>query len=243
MNTSHSLLAPLALSVVATFLQACGSGPTSTSLNESWEKESGLRDTLNNSSYVVAKDITVRTEGDDAGSAKEVYLREGTELSILGTRVDPLLGSMIRLGIDGEEAEESDIWVVMNGELLGALAHLGSEEVAEEKEGIVHTVRRARRGMTYCYRFVKNYLLSTGKVRTYLPGSSAWQAANVLPKHGFRRTGNSPANAENGEVCVYAGGPRGHGHIEVKRNGKWWYGYGFKSEPISDRRFIGCFSK
>jgi len=97
--------------------------------------------------------------------------------------------------------------------------------------------------MTYCYRYVKRYLLSIGKVKTYLPGTSAWEAAKILPKHGFRKTGHTPAKAKEGEVCVYSGGPKGHGHIEVKRNGKWWYGYGYLPQPIKNRKFIACFAK
>lgn len=97
--------------------------------------------------------------------------------------------------------------------------------------------------MTYCYRYVKKYLLKVGLVKVYLPGASAYMAAKILPKHGFKKVSRKPSQAINHDVCVYKGGPAGHGHIEVKRPQGWYYGYGFKKSPIKNRIFIGCFHK
>lgn len=102
-------------------------------------------------------------------------------------------------------------------------------------------VRVAR--MTYCYRYVKKYLLKVGLVKVYLPGASAYQAATILPKHGFKKVSRKPSQAIVNDVCVYKGGPAGHGHIEIKTSKGWYYGYGYKSSPIKNRIFIGCYHK
>lgn len=103
--------------------------------------------------------------------------------------------------------------------------------------------KKKKKGMTYCYRFVKIRLQKLGLVKGYLPGGSAYMAAKHLPKHGFKRTSRGIKNARTNDVCVYSGGPQGHGHIEMRTAGGWWYGYGVKSSPMSGRRFIACFSK
>lgn len=97
--------------------------------------------------------------------------------------------------------------------------------------------------MTYCYRYVKKYLLSKGFVDVYLPGVSAYMAADILPKHGFSKVSRKPSQATTYDVCVYKGGPSGHGHIEVLDPKGWYYGYGYKSQPIKNRTFISCFYK
>lgn len=102
--------------------------------------------------------------------------------------------------------------------------------------------RRKGKKIGSCYRMVKFYLLKTGKVKSYLPGGSAYMAAGILPKHGFRRTGSGPSGASIGDVCVYRGGWHGHGHIEVKVAGGWYFGPTTRA-PIQGRKFIGCFRK
>ncbi|MCO5141624.1 MAG: hypothetical protein M9962_00880 [Oligoflexia bacterium] len=117
------------------------------------------------------------------------------------------------------------------------LSQYGIEEVAKKK-------KKGKKKMTYCYRYVKQYLLKKKLVKVYLPGVNARDAAKILPKHGFKKTGHTPRTAKNGEVCVYTGGCCGH--IEVKINGKFWYGYGYKDKPINEllpRPFLGCFTK
>lgn len=168
---------------------------------------------------------------------QSMVLPAGTSFVLLETKQDPILGKMARIGIDSDQVEVSDLWIENPDELIAA-SSLESE--ADLLEGENFTILKKQ---TYCYRYVKQYLLKTGQVNTYLPGSAAVQAYKILPKYGFRITGHGPNNALNGEVCVYSGGSKGYGHIEVKRNGSWWYGYGYISHPIRGRIFLACFSK
>jgi tartrate dehydratase beta subunit/fumarate hydratase class I family protein len=108
-----------------------------------------------------------------------------------------------------------------------------------ERTFIVMSVSR----MTYCYKYVKQYLLKKKLVSVYLPGGSAYMAATILPKYGFTKVSRKPSQAIVHDVCVYKGGPSGHGHIEVKTSSGWYYGYGYKKAPIKNRIFIGCFHK
>ncbi|MCC6138837.1 MAG: hypothetical protein IT287_09400 [Bdellovibrionaceae bacterium] len=123
--------------------------------------------------------------------------------------------------------------------------NMGSPEIINVTiaghEKALPALRIAR--MTYCYRYVKKYLLKIGLVKTYLPGASAYQAATILPKHGFKKVSRTPSQAIVNDVCVYKGGPSGHGHIEIKTSKGWYYGYGYKAAPIKNRIFIGCFHK
>jgi hypothetical protein len=173
-------------------------------------------------------------EGGRTGPA--ISISRGLELVMIETKRDDALGTLVRLGFDQDLGLPTEVWVreqdLQTADFIPYdFSRLSDDEIDLWKR------------MTYCYRFVKRYLLQTGQVKTYLPGASAYQAASILPKHGFRRTGHNPASARNGEVCVYGGGPQGHGHIEVKRNGKWWYGYGYINHPIRNRKFIACFAK
>ncbi|MCB9072242.1 MAG: hypothetical protein H6623_01375 [Bdellovibrionaceae bacterium] len=104
---------------------------------------------------------------------------------------------------------------------------------------------RGKRRMTYCYRFVKIRLQQLGLVKGYLPGGSAKNAYSLLPRYGFHSTGGGPSGAGINDVCVYSGGNGGHGHIEIRVSGGWWYGYGVKSSSISlsNHRLLGCFGK
>lgn len=102
--------------------------------------------------------------------------------------------------------------------------------------------RRAGKKIGSCYKMVKQYLLRKGMVRTYLPGGSAYMAAGILPRHGFSRTGTGPGGAQINDVCVYRGGWHGHGHIEVRVAGGWYYGPTSRNS-MKGRTFIGCFRK
>jgi hypothetical protein len=196
-------------------------------------------------SFLVTRAFEVPTyEKETLAPAGKIAFAPEDELLILDKKFDAQLGNLVRIGLDTVDPSaselERDFWVRerdLPTEMLEQ--YVAPEEIEDSLEEALARKRR----MTYCYRFVKKYLLSTGQVKTYLPGSSAYQAYSILPKYGFHKTGNSPASARNGEVCVYAGGPQGHGHIEVKRSGKWWYGYGYKNNPIANRRFLGCFAK
>ena len=171
----------------------------------------------------------------------QVDLLEGAEIALLERKHDENLGELVRVGIDANEGSPlpNDFWVSASQLPASILTPYAPADDADFAAEDVDALKK----MTYCYRYVKQYLLKTGQVKVYLPGASAYMAANILPKHGFHNTGRSPSSAREGDVCVYAGGPQGHGHIEVKRSGKWWYGYGFLPNPIRNRRFLACFAK
>jgi hypothetical protein len=196
--------------------------------------------------YVTANNLQL-PQGE--GVASPVLLPKGTAVTVLETREDPQQGSMVRLGIDTDDANlPSEVWMKQEDALRAGLIeapNVGIDPAAPATETGEFIDSGADAGMTYCYRFVKEYLLQTGKVSTYLPGGSAWMAASILPRYGFRSTGTGPAGAIEGDVCVYSGGKGGNGHIEVKRDGGWWYGYGVKPEPITPvgHHLLGCFRK
>lgn len=166
-------------------------------------------------------------------------VRGGTPISILESR-----GDALRLGVDSDEAgQASEVWVSA-AELTRAGIERAEEGDVEEGELVVDA-RTGKRKMTYCYRFVKLYLLKHKLVKIYLPGVSAWMAAGELPKHGFRKIAGGPENAKLNDVCVYRGGNGNNGHVEVRVQGGWYYGYGIKPRTISrhNHPFIGCFRK
>ncbi len=167
-------------------------------------------------------------------------LREGTPITILESR-----GDKLRLGVDSDEAgQASEIWVTAS-----ELTHAGIQQVEEgdyEEDSLSEDAARGRkRKMTYCYRYVKQYLLKHKLVKIYLPGGSAWMAAGELPKHGFHKIAGGPESARVHDVCVYRGGNGGNGHVEVRVPGGWYYGYGVKPNTInrSTHPFLGCFRK
>lgn len=191
-----------------------------------------------------------------------VKLSKGSEITVIETDNDPNLGDLIRIGVDSDDDSSTgpnDFWVrasdlmkagleqsemmtnnedpVLSPMDLGHDSIFGLDDIASAK-------RLAKRRMTYCYRFVKQYLLSHHMVPVYLPGGSAWMAASILPRYGFKRTGHTPQTAGLNEVCVYRGGRGGNGHIEIRLPGGWWYGYGYHG-PISrvNHPFIACFKK
>lgn len=159
----------------------------------------------------------------------QVHFFPGLPFLWIEQKIDKQGVLWMRLGlenINGVEGESTnDIWIRADD--------FATLDVMED------TVAR----MTYCYRYVKRYLLSKGFVDVYLPGASAYMAAEILPKHGFSKTSRTPAQASTYDVCVYKGGPSGHGHIEVLDPKGWYYGYGYKAHPIKNRIFISCFYK
>jgi len=245
MKRTQRFLICVALPALAFSLAGCGSGDTEP-VNLA-HIEPSTADNFASTGFVLNQELSLTAISDDpALDRRSINLEDGTEIAVIERKDDPEKGSLVHIGLDVEEESElpSDFWIraeeLPDSALIPFAPPEDIEDTAVEQGDEVDFLRRK---MTYCYRYVKQYLLKTGKVKVYLPGVSAWQAAGILPKHGFRKTGNTPARARNGEVCVYSGGPKGHGHIEVKRNGKWWYGYGFKANPIANRRFMGCFYK
>lgn len=184
-----------------------------------------------------------------------------TQFIVLQTAIDDEGKEWIRLGVEYTEKNQSvrgpsDVWISL-ADFLNANIVLIEEIVSEgtdlsmdlssgEKKinlaGRDYFVARVLR-MTYCYRYVKKYLLKVDLVKVYLPGASAYMAANILPKHGFRRTSRGPSKSIKHDVCVYRGGPSGHGHIEIMTTKGWYYGYGYKKYPIKNRKLISCFYK
>lgn len=186
-------------------------------------------------SYVTATDLPIVSR--DQMSSNSVLPR-GTEVTVLETQEDPLLGTLLHLGVDSDdESLPTDVWVSARD------AEAAGLEIAPE--GDYDDMDLLARKMTYCYRYVKKYLIKIGKVKSYMPGASAYMAAKTLPQYGFRRTGLSPAQSKINDVCVYRGGRGGNGHIEVRVKGGWYYGYGIKKNPITRKNhpFIGCYRK
>jgi hypothetical protein len=113
------------------------------------------------------------------------------------------------------------------------------------------TVCGVSRAKGLCFRGVKEALLATGLVKTYLPGMYAMQAhtQGILAKQGFENLldrGLKVENAPLGSILVYAGGPKGYGHIEIKL-GKYEYCSDFcKAVPgghALNRKLIGIYAK
>lgn len=201
------------------------------SLFFTWASAQELVPQSNDSSsyFIITRDtkIPVKFHQDEPALVRHFFA--GTNITVLESINDERGEKWLRLGIEGENYLEEDsaldLWI--RAEDLGVL-------------GLVEDIS-AR--MTYCYRYVKKYLLAKGFVDEYLPGASAYMAATILPKYGFLKANRIPTKAITYDVCVYKGGPSGHGHIEVLDPKGWYYGYGFKKNPIANRIFIACFYK
>lgn len=241
MKRTKMFLSGLVLSACVLSLQGCGKSDATAAV-ESGQDQAAVD--FSSTGFVLREEVVLSPVGNEA--VKPFTLPPGTELAVIGEKKDEQGNRLLHIGLDVQEGSElpSDLWVSERDLPDAALEpYAPADENEMSHEDMSQEDYEILKKMTYCYRYVKQYLLQTGKVKVYLPGVSAYQAASILPKHGFRRTGNTPRTAKNGEVCVYSGGPQGHGHIEVKRNGKWWYGYGYKANPISGRRFMACFYK
>jgi hypothetical protein len=174
--------------------------------------------------------VLVRSSLD---SEKETlfHLNDGDILTLLDEKFDQegelwfRVGREVKSSLYIENAEGVDLWI------------------REDRFANLNIVEEILARVTYCYRYVKKYLLKKGFVDTYLPGASAYMAATILPKHGFSKVERKPQQAIKYDVCVYRGGPSGHGHIEVLDPQGWYYGYGYKKQPIKNRTFTGCFHK
>jgi hypothetical protein len=190
--------------------------------------------------YEFASDLQVQP----LDSEQALVIPAGTQVSVLENIV--VDGKeLVRLGLEYSDAtldQPQDLWISAE-EFAQADLSLVDDADPYDENGNETVSEFARKKMTYCYRYVKQYLLKHGMVNVYLPGGSAWMAAKELPKHGFTKTGRTPANAIVNDVCVYKGGPAGHGHIEIKLAQGWYYGYGYKKSPIKNRIFMGCFHK
>jgi hypothetical protein len=177
-----------------------------------------------------------------------VLINSGSVLTLLEQSQD---GQWIRVGIDPVDESldvSQDLWISQE-----SMSHLNMDLIddadpydADGYEVIPQSSEEQfslRKKMTYCYRYVKQYLLKHGLVNTYLPGASAYMAATILPKYGFKKVNRTPAHAIVNDVCVYGGGNGGNGHIEIKTPQGWYYGYGYKASPIKNHPLKGCFHK
>lgn len=226
---------------------------------------------------VSVKVVSVNNDDEKYFVNEKVTLPAGTDITILGAESDPRFGEILRLGVDEDLNSDTptDFWIraadlnsaqllasqmgtgdnsslfALEGDLLGigdvtAAKHVIKRgRVVRGKGGRIG--RRGKGGMTYCYRYVKQYLLSHKLVPIYLPGGSAWQSASLLPQYGYQVT-SGPEGASRGTICVYRGGKGGNGHIEILLDQGWWYGYGYSATPMSqlapaNHQLIACFSK
>jgi hypothetical protein len=209
-------------------------------------KPSGEEVTTRETIFEVNSDVTINAKLSENEELQSIHVGPGTAVAVIEESFD---GAWVRLGIQNSDDDSTlDIWVsadTMNALDLSIIDDVDpydadGNEMAPQNEAEQFSLRKK---MTYCYKYVKLYLLNNGMVKSYLPGGSAYMAYNILPKHGFKKVSRKPANAIVHDVCVYKGGPAGHGHIEVKTSKGWYYGYGYKASPIKNRIFMGCFHK
>jgi hypothetical protein len=250
---TSSLLVTLTILV----LTGCGRATDDQSKSEV-ASATAIAQTKQDNNYVTGAEMRIVSAEQD-GSAR--VLPRGSNVTILETKKDEKLGTLVHLGVDSDdESMPSEVWVSMSDAAKAGFEKLPESDVSDEDQvssdssenGAFLDVARRRSsgrrgggGMTYCYRYVKQYLIKIGKVKSYLPGASAWMAATVLPQYGFHKTGGGPESAQLNDVCVYRGGRGGNGHAEIKVKGGWYYGYGVIGHPInrSTHPFIGCFRK
>ncbi|MBY0386059.1 hypothetical protein K2X05_12950 [bacterium] len=179
--------------------------------------------------FTITRDanLSVKLQLDESITVRHFFA--GTSITMLDAFINEQGQKWLRIGIESENFLEQDnfldLWIR-----------------AEDME-VLALIEDISARMTYCYRYVKKYLLAKGFVDEYLPGVSAYMAATILPKYGFSKTNRVPTKAIKYDVCVYKGGPSGHGHIEVLDPKGWYYGYGYKKNPIANRIFIACFHK
>lgn len=225
-------------------LTACGS-------DESGRQEAAsvaaVASIENNANYQTGAPLEVTADGQTQ------VIPEGTSLTVLESKEDARLGAMVRVGISSDNSKlPSEGWVRLEELKASKLELLPEGDLEEEdadlslgSEQLGRKVRAGKRKMTYCYAYVKKYLIKAGLVSTYLPGGSAYQAAGILPKYGFYRIAGGPESAQLNDLCVYRGGRGGNGHIEVRVPGGWYYGYGIKPAPITrvNHPFLGCYRK
>lgn len=230
-----------------------------------FKNESDFDDVLIRNVIEVQKDMFVQVRKNIDGSSTTLSLKEGDSFTVLKKEKDKNGKEYVQIYLEDENQSDDVqevVWISVddfdseafvmvdledpfddNGEEIVELESEDSQIMtsAQKKK----SKKRGKKKMTYCYRFVKIRLQKLGLVKVYLPGGSAYQAAGILPKHGFKRTSRGVGGARINDVCVYTGGNGGNGHIEIRTAGGWWYGYGVKSHSIGTRshRLIACFSK
>lgn len=217
--------------------------------------------------------ITIAWTADAADEPVQTIIPAGTRLTVLDWVQDDIRGALVRLGLETADNDEvsddlpADILVkrsAFEGFALQEETRLSKAEANEiasadadsyvsyaadvvARRGGSARSARGRRGMTYCYRYVKKHLLKEGLVDSYIPGGSAYMAIKSLPKYGFKRLYvSNPEKAPMGSICVYDRDKRNrHGHIEVKKSDTcYWFGYGCNKNSMYGRRdFYDCYAK
>jgi hypothetical protein len=173
-------------------------------------------------------------------AGRAVEIATDSVITVLGEQTDVRGDLLVHLGIDSDDLQiPSELWIRAT-DLDLALNAASLEKINDDSLEIM-----INKKMTYCFRYVKQYLLKKKLVSRYLPGASAWMAKDSLPREGFRRTGQGPSAARVNDVCVYTGGNGNNGHIEVMTPSGWYYGYGFNRAPIglNNHRLISCYTK
>lgn len=185
--------------------------------------------------YTVLHETSLKVKHHLNGDEQEHRLVSGMSFLWIEQQADDDGQLWFRLGLEAE-----NFTALEEQEIVSAISEIWVRAEDFYKLDLLEDVVTR---MTYCYRYVKKYLLKKGFVDTYLPGASAYMAATILPQHGFTKSKRTPLQAKTYDVCVYKGGPSGHGHIEVRDPQGWYYGYGYKKQPIQNRTFLGCFFK
>lgn len=234
---------------------------------ESFDDSLLASDNMNENVIEVQEETTLLAKKDLYGESQPFTIKKGDSLTVLRKEVDHSGKEFVQIYLEDESQSDDGqeiVWIEVGDLSHSSFELVEMEDIFDEngleivsgenpseasvlmgaaKKSKKVKKKKKKKGMTYCYRFVKIRLQKLGLVRGYLPGGSAYMAAKHLPKHGFKRTQRGIQSARVNDVCVYSGGPQGHGHIEMRTAGGWWYGYGVKSKPMSGRRFIACFSK
>ena len=216
--------------------------------NEQADDSTERSDTPKNGIYEIASDLQVQMTMDEGlSSLRTMTLTAGTQVSVLGTATDSQGQQWVRLGLEyssDSSTEPQDVWVLASEFNQGEFNVIDDSDPYDENGFELPGMNDAiRKKMTYCYRYVKLYLLDHGMVKEYLPGASAYMAASILPKYGFKKVSRKPSQAIVNDVCVYGGGNGGNGHIEILTSKGWYYGYGYKKSPIANHPLKGCFHK
>lgn len=236
LNKSYVISAALLLA-----LSACGKAGSDAAANASAQAQpaaasAALATNGTGNNYVTASTLKFVDASGAAGN-----LPAGTSVTMLETK-----NGYVHLGVDSDDASlPADVWVKLDDAAASRFVAQPERDLTEGDDSVFEEAGRGTHGgMTYCYRYVKEYLLSHHLVKSYLPGASAWQAAGVLSRMGWHSIGG-PDNAKVNDVCVYHGGRGGNGHAEVRVPGGWYYGYGVKSHSITrvNHTLIGCFRK
>jgi hypothetical protein len=234
----------IALLVSLSVLTACGSDGSVLGVPQESSQELNSPDKNGVENRSVGFELNADFTTESILDKSEITIPAGTQLVVLDNMVVDG-NELVRVGLEypSESLLPQDLWINGAAFANADLSLVHDTDPYDENGEDISLGEFARAKMTYCYRYVKQYLLSHGMVNVYLPGGSAWMAASELPKHGFKKSSRKATSAIVNDVCVYKGGPSGHGHIEILTSKGWYYGYGYKSRPIQNRIFMGCFHK